>query len=329
MDLPEYRPESLEPGTRGRFRLPVMRLPEGSDLWLPVMTVRGRRAGPTLVLLAGVHGDEYEGIRAIPEVLAALHPESLSGQVVAVPICNPPAFREARRCSPVDGLNLARVFPGDPAGTVTERIAARLTEQVIARADFLIDLHSAGITYSMPTLVGYAHEETALGGASQAAALAFGCEVVWGHPPDPTATGRTVSAAAQHGVPWIYTEAPGGARTRREDVACYVAGVGNVMRLLGMLPGAVESRPPRVRLLGSGNLDRPIRAGVSGYFAAGVELLEEVREGQRLGTILDPFGETLEELRADRDGRVVMMRGLPMLHAGEGAFLLTGSLTGI
>jgi predicted deacylase len=326
MRPPEFREEALAPGTRRRFALTVASLPDGNDLWLPVLAVCGRRPGPSLALLAGVHGDEYEGIRAVPEALRALDPEILCGRVAAVPVCNVPAFREARRCGPADGLNLARVFPGDPRGTVTERIAARLTEAVIARADLLIDLHSAGIAYSMPLLVGYAHEETPLGRASREVALAFGCDVVWGHPPDPEAAGRSVSAAAALGVPWIYTEAPGGARARAQDVAAFAAGVLNVMRHLGMLPGPLERREPRLNLFGSGNLDRPIRAGASGYFAAEVELLQEVRAGQLLGRILDLFGETLEEIRADRDGRVVMTRGLPVIHAGEGAFLLTGTL---
>jgi uncharacterized protein len=324
MRPPDFDRNSLQPGTRGYHALPVTRMPDGDGLWLPVLTVTGRLEGPTLALLAGVHGDEYEGIRAIPQALRSLDPEAVRGGVVAVPVCNVPAFQEARRLSPVDGLNLARVFPGDPGGTVTERIADVLTREIIAPADLLVDLHSAGITYSMPTLVGYACEPTSLGRASRKAALAFGCEVVWGHPPDPSATGRTVSAAALHAVPWIYTEAPGAGRTRAEDVACFERGIRNVMCLLGMLGGQPETSPVRHHLLGFGNLDRPIRAGVSGYFAAEVDLLQAVVPGQVLGRIIDFAGETLEEIRADRDGCVVMMRGLPMIHSGDGAFLLTG-----
>jgi predicted deacylase len=97
------------------------------------------------------------------------------------------------------------------------------------------------------------------------------------------------------------------------------------MRAVGMVPGRPEPvLPPRYHLLGSGNLDVPIRAGVSGYFVSDVELLESVAAGQPLGRILDFAGDTLETIRADRDGCVVMTRGLPVIHAGEGAFVLTG-----
>jgi predicted deacylase len=313
-------------GVSGTLRssLQVLRWADGSELSLPLSTVRGETEGPTLALLAGVHGDEYEGIRAIPEILDTIEPRELRGTILAVPCCNPPAYLSATRTSPIDGLNLARVFPGDPRGTATQRIAHVLAEQVIGPASFLVDLHSAGIAYTMPTLVGYAADDTPLGRASAAAARAFGAPVMWGHPHDPTATGRTVSEAGDRGIPWLYTEAAGGGRTRDDDVQCYVRGVLNVLRHLGMLPDAPEPTPPALHLLGRGNLDASLVAGVSGYFVSDVALLEPVRAGQRLGRILGFAGELLEEITAPDAGRVVLIRGLPKITAGEWTFSLTG-----
>ncbi len=309
-----------------RQRLPVMTLPDGSELALPLLERAGAQPGPTLALLAGVHGDEYEGVQAIHEVMRTLDPARLIGTILAVPVCNVPAYLAATRCSPLDGANLARVFPGDPYGTATERIAHVVTEHVIKRADFLLDLHSAGIAYSMPTLVGYAHEETALGWTAREAALAFGAPVVWGHPPDPTATGRTVSTAQALGVPWLYTEAPGAGRVQPSDLACFTRGIRNLLHFLEMLPGDPEPGPGPLHLLGGGNLDRTPRAGVSGYFVSDVDLLAQVQVGQRLGRILDPWGDTVEEIIASRAGRVVMLRGLPRVFAGDGICLITGEL---
>lgn len=326
LDLENLAPEDLAPAARHHRALRAGPLPDGSLLSLPLLIAQGTAPGPTLALLAGVHGDEYEGIRAIPELLRELNLDRLRGRVLAVPICNVPAYWSATRCSPIDGHNLARVFPGNAEGTITERIAHVLTGQILARADFLIDLHSAGVQYSMPTMVGYHADDTPLGRASTAAAHAFGCEVLWGHPPDPTATGRTISAAIQLGIPWLYTEAPGAGRTRPEDVACFKQGVINVMRHLGMLPGEPVLQPVRRHLFGSGNLDRPVLAGASGYFIADVELLEEVEAGQPLARILGAYGEVLEVLHAPRSGCVGMLRGLPMIHAGDGAALVTGQL---
>jgi predicted deacylase len=324
--MERFNLDRLRPGSRDCFVLPVMRLPEGGELNLPVLAATGHSDGPTLTVLAGVHGDEYEGIRAIPQIFRAFELADLRGRLIAVPVCNLPAYRTATRSSPIDGLNLARVFPGDPNGTVTQRIAHVLTEQIIAPASLLIDLHSAGVAYSMPTLVGYPYADTPHGRASREAALAFGCDVVWAHPPDPSAGGRTISAAEALGIPWIYTEAAGGGRTLPEDVECYRSGVLNVMRHLGMLPGQPVRQQLRCHLLGAGNTDAPIRVDRSGYFVSEVALLDSVTAGQVLGHVLDFAGESLETIRAHTNGRVVMIRGIPAIQAGDGAFLLSGEL---
>src|SRR5215207_1957763 len=97
-----FDPDRLRPGRRGYFGLPVMRLPDGNDLWLPVLAAAGQADGPTLAVLAGVHGDEYEGIRAIPQIFRAFELADLRGRLIAVPICNVPAYRTATRSSPID-----------------------------------------------------------------------------------------------------------------------------------------------------------------------------------------------------------------------------------
>jgi predicted deacylase len=157
----------------------------------------------------------------------------MAGTLLMVPICNLPAYESALRSSPIDGMNLARVFPGKADGTVTERIAYTLTQKFLRHADFLLDLHSGGIAYEIPTLIGYLHDDGEVGMRSRAAAEAFGAPVLWGHPL-PIAAGRSVSAATAHGVPWLYTEGPGGGYARPEDVACFRRGVLNVMRHLGI-----------------------------------------------------------------------------------------------
>ena len=173
------------------------------------LTVNGADDGPTLLVIAGVHGDEYEGIAAIPQVYSTIEPKDLRGRLVMVPVCNMPAYEAALRSSPIDGLNLARVFPGDINGTITQQIAWWIGEKLLRHADFLIDLHTGGIAYELPTLIGYVHDESELGQATLEAAEAFGAPVMWGHPP-PLPLGRSISAATDRGIPSLYTEAPGG-----------------------------------------------------------------------------------------------------------------------
>lgn len=295
---------------------------DGGQWQLPLLYVTGAQNGPTLAVTAGVHGDEYEGVEAIPHVFQLVDPATLRGTLLMVPVCNLPAYAAAQRSSPMDGLNLARVFPGDPNGTITQRIAHWLTEKVIRPADFFIDLHSGGVAGNIPTLIGYIHDEGELGQRSQAAARAFGAPVLWGHPL-PVPPGRTISAATDLGIPSLYTEAPGGGYARPDDVACFTQGIISVMRHLGMVAGAPEPRPTTHHLIGDGNMDTVIAAPVAGFFRAEVKLLEEVAAGQRLGSLRDFFGAELAAICAPQSGVVIMLRRLHRAQVGDGLAHIT------
>ena len=148
---------------------------------LPVMIVRGNSNGPTMTVLGGVHGDEYEGPFAIRELFKKLDPASLNGTFIGLPQSNPPATEAGTRISPIDNLNLARLFPGNKAGTITEKLAYFISTQLIDNSDFLIDLHSSGTHISTPTLVGYDSSDKGIINSSKECALAFGVNVIWGH----------------------------------------------------------------------------------------------------------------------------------------------------
>lgn len=299
---------------------------DGGDWRLPLLYVTGATAGPTLLVLGAVHGDEYEGVETIPEVFRRVAPDALQGFLLMVPICNVPAYESVLRSSPIDGLNLARVFPGDPDGTITQRIAYWIAQKLIKPADFVIDLHSGGVTAEIPSLIGFTQSDDELGRRSRAGALAFGAPVVWEHPP-PTPPGRTLSAAADFGVPAIYTEAGGGGYAHPSDVDCFTTGVINVMKHLDMLDGQPQLQPVTHHLSGDGNMDSVISTPAAGYFRSDVTLLDEVSAGQRLGTVRDPFGEVLAEITTENAGVVIMLRRIHRVHVGDNLAHVTGRLS--
>jgi predicted deacylase len=313
---------ALSKGSKHTGWLTVATRPDGGDWRLPFLCVRGKQDGPTLVVVAGVHGDEYEGVEAIPQIFGQVDPDSLKGDLLMVPICNMPAYEAILRSSPIDGLNLARVFPGDPDGSITHRIAASVRENLIKQADFFIDLHSGGVTYNIPTLVGYTHDDGELGQRSLEAAKVFGAPILWGHPL-PLPEGRTISTAVGLGIPCLYTEAPGGGIARPEDVACFGIGVLNVMKWMDMLPGDPERSPIDYHFVGKGNLDQVVSAPVAGYFRPEVQLLEKVTTGQLVGVIQDFFGKTIHETYADTEGHIIMLRRLHRVRVGDGLVHIT------
>jgi len=313
MTHPPFVWHDVPRGGKTFWSLPV----SGTGVELPVIVVRGAHAGKTLVVSAGVHGDEYEGVQAIFDVIAGLDASTMRGALVAVPVANPPAFWNVTRTSPLDGGNLARVFPGDPTGSPTQAIAYAFDQQILSIADFYIDLHSAGVKWWMPTLVGY-HADDA---QAAPAAEAFGAPVIWKHPV--IAPGRTVSAAADRGVPALYVEARGAGRIHPDDLLVYRRGLQRLLCHLGITPGTLEPLPAAVRLEGDGNIDKGASATQRGFLTPRVTMLQAVAAGDLLGTLHDMWGREMERFVAPCDGVVVLIHACPLVQPGEPLFLLT------
>src|SRR5207247_11083758 len=117
----EFHPDKFERGQKHALDLDLGAAAGGVNL--PVLLARGSRTGKRLVTTAAVHGDEYEGVRAIFDVWQALDPAALTGDWLAVPVANPPAFWSGTRTSPLDQANLARVFPGSLEGGPSATLA--------------------------------------------------------------------------------------------------------------------------------------------------------------------------------------------------------------
>lgn len=302
-----------------RYQLSIPVAAGGHEVELPVLLVRGAVDGKTLAVTAGIHGDEYEGVRTIFDVVAELDPAAMSGDLLCVPVANPPAFWAVTRCSSLDGANLARVFPGTTDGTITEAIAQAIDQQILAHADFFLDLHSAGVRCLMPTMVGYDASDV----RAEAAARIFGTPVIWAH--DTIAPGRSVSAAQARGIPWLYTEARGAGRIHPDDLLVYRRGVFHLLRHLGILPGSPEIIRPDRFLFGDGNIDASITTQRSGFLIPAVELLETVSAGQSLGTLTDLWGNPQEHFTSPRDGVVALIHACPVITgSSDPLFLITG-----
>ncbi len=276
--------------------------------------VVGQAAGPTVAVLGGVHGDELEGVLAARRIARLLDPAELAGTVRIAAPAHPAAWQAVTRSSPLDGQNLARVFPGDDDGTPTERVAAFLTSRVIAGADLLIDLHSAGEGFDMPLLVGYHAGPGPVCARSAAAAAVFGAPFVWQHLE--ASPGRSLSAAAACGVPSVYVEGRGGGQVRRRDLDCYVDGVLRVLHHLGMTTTAPPA-PDSVVVRGDGDTDGGILAEETGYLVTSVEVGEQVTAGATLGEVVDDDGTPVASVRSPRDGMVMLLRRRARLAAGD------------
>ncbi|MGN6133255.1 MAG: succinylglutamate desuccinylase/aspartoacylase family protein, partial [Aureliella sp.] len=115
--------------------------------WANVMvpiTVVSSGAGPTVLVLGGNHGDEYQGQIAAMKLARELSPDVVRGRVIIIASLNFPAARAGTRLSPLDGMNMNRAFPGQAEGPVTSQIAHFLTNVLFPMSDVVIDIHSGG-----------------------------------------------------------------------------------------------------------------------------------------------------------------------------------------
>jgi predicted deacylase len=290
---------------------------DGGPYRLPMWLIAGTEDGPTLVVTAGVHPAEYAGIAAALEFGQRLAPDGLRGRVIVVPVMNLPAFtaRSIYVC-PLDGKNLNRVFPGNPAGTASEQIAAWVFEHVIRRGDVYVDLHGGDLIEALvPFSIFYRTGDADVDGRSLALARAFGIELlVCSETP-----GSTFSAASRAGIPAILTEAGGQGIWTKEDVSRHTAGLERVLRYLEMQPGGAPAEVACTVL----EQFAWLRSDHDGFWYPAVPVGAVVEKDQELGRVCDWEGRVLQRAIASVSGRVLFIvsslainRGDPLLAVG-------------
>lgn len=282
---------------------------------LRIFTLTGAQNGPVLALIGAVHGDELEGPLTISNLVRTIDPECLSGRLILCPAANAEALAASQRCSPSDGRNLARCFPGDPKGSSTEVLASLIARYVIRPADALIDLHSGGVPVHCPVFAGFGDADDT-GGASLAIARAFGTPVIWRHPA-PLPPGRTLSEAQSGGIPAIYVEAGGGTVPLPDVLSQYEAGVRRVMAHMGMLDDAPEAATSQLYVAGRGDLDNAIMAPVSGLCHCRIDLLDPLHKGDLCFDITDLDGGHLASVLAETKGVAMFLRRSRWVTKGD------------
>ena len=305
---------------RGSLRSGYLETPPGAggDARIPVSVLNGARPGPVLALVAGTHGYEYPPITALQRVRADLDPAELSGTVILVHIANPPSFLgRSIYYSPVDGKNLNRVYPGRADGTLTERIAHVITQEIIERADYLVDLHGGdGNEALRPYVYMPVTGNRELDEASRGMAMAFGIDHIVideGRLRDRNDSLYVDQTALTRGTPAITTETGQLGSNDEQWVEMAERGIYNLLRHLEMLDGNVRETKGIVWLTDY----RVIASPGTGIFRAAVRDGYAVAEGGLLGVLVDFFGEEVAEIHSPFAGVVNYVVATPPVSKGE------------
>jgi predicted deacylase len=299
-------------------RTRLFTLANGHDVELIVHSFTGQGPGPVLGVASTIHGDEPLSIETTRRLCGELALEQFRGTLLVMPVANAYAFHALTRNTPLDMINLNRVFPGDPDGSMTEQLAHAIVTHFLNRCDYLIDLHSGGNL----AVVDYSYMQEPDEGLSRV----LGLDVLYRSSSPP---GTLTGVAVNKHLKAVVAELGGGQLANDRFVRRGVRGVKNVMKHLDMLDGDLEL-PQQQVLVKEMRIIRPHQGGILASDLAVESLGAHLPHGQVLGRTYNPYTfEVLETFTAPFDPTVVVLlrESVTKVDPGDFAFILGNGAT--
>jgi hypothetical protein len=304
--------EKVAAGSRRTIDLPVSVLSDHTPVSMSVHVVHGRLDGPTVFVSGGVHGDEVIGVEIIRRLLNVPSIANMRGTLIAIPIVNAFGFINHSRYLP-DRRDLNRMFPGSSTGPLASRLAHIFINEIVARSDLGIDLHSAAVHRT-----NYPQIRISPGNPdAEELAKVFGAPIIMR---SELREGSLRQAAKTIGRDVLLFEAGEGLRFDELSVRAGVAGILRIMRHMKMVPAKGIAKPKASpQICSSSKWLRAPMGGLLRIFKADGEF---VRRDDLLATVSDPFGEEEQDVVAPFGGVIVGRAVMPVVNEGDAIFHL-------
>jgi predicted deacylase len=303
--------QSIEPGKSARINLDVAKLHTSTPIQVPVIVHHAKKPGPVLLLLAGAHGDEINGIEIVRKIIKRGWNKPEAGTVVCIPVYNIFAFLNLSREFP-DGRDLNRSFPGALNGSLASQFAFHFMRGIAPHVDIIIDFHTGGGQRSnfQQTRCDFKDEKNLL------LCKAFGAPFIL-HSPLINKSLR----AEMHKMNKTYILFEGGKanRTNPDVVNAGVLGVQNIMTHLGMRNFKLEKSVVNPVLL---NSSKWLRAPNSGMLAVKIKNGDYIEKGDLLARIGDPYGTYERSFKSPSSGYIINVNESPLVNRGDAIFHL-------
>lgn len=305
------------------IRLPDSHAADGStNVLLPIAVIRNG-AGPSVLLTGGNHGDEFEGPVALLKQIDELDSSRVRGRIIILPCLNPSAVFAAQRCSPLDGKNLNRVFPGRPHGTITEVIAHHVATQILPLVEAVFDLHAGGKSnFIIPSVMMHYLDDAALMARTLAALKAFRAPVSMIIKESDT-EGMFDTTVERSGKVFLCAELGGAGVLTPESMRVADAGVRNGLIHYGLIDGKPTTPGwrgwPGSRLLEVPTEEHYVSAPMEGLYEPLVELGDRVEQGQPIARIHVPMSPGHRPIlaRSTVSGILYSRRAATVVHRGD------------
>lgn len=292
-------------GSIKNYWLDLITDPLGNPILLPVMIAKGIEEGPVLGLTAAVHGNELNGIPVIQRLFREIDIHELSGCIIGIPVVNIPSFiRKKRRFN--DGVDLNHVFPGKNNGNVSEVYAFRFMDRIVRHFDILIDLHTA----SFGRINSYYIRADMDQKDTRDLALLQNAQIIVNNSPS---DGTLRGAADALDIPAITLEVGNPNTYQRRMIRSGMTGIHNVLSFLGMTN---DELIPHDNEAIACHDSQWIYTQNGGLLQVHADLMDIVDEGQKIATIKNVFGSTIEEYFAPYRGIVIGKSISPVNQTG-------------
>ncbi|MBQ20358.1 MAG: succinylglutamate desuccinylase/aspartoacylase family protein [Vicingaceae bacterium] len=311
-DVFHFLGKKIGRGETVQLNIDIARLHTRTAIEVPVIVSRGKNPGPVILLNAGIHGDEVNGVEIVRQIIAKNYHKPTNGTVICIPVLNVFGFLHQTREFP-DGRDLNRVFPGSKEGSLGSRFAYFFMKEIVPKIDYCIDYHTGAskrFNYTHIRIEGVDKETIEL-------AQVFGAPFIMLSKVLPKSLR---SEAAKKGVKVLLFEGGKALDLDRAVTKVGVAGALKVMHKIGLRDFSKEiAAYPKTESITLSDSSWT-RARYSGMFRTYVSIGSYVKKGTVLGTISDPFGEFEKRVISKHDGYIVCSNHSPIVNQGDALF---------
>lgn len=302
--------KEILPGTSHQVNVDIARLPTRSKVDIPVFINRAKKEGPSLLIMAGIHGDELNGIEIVRQIVANKWNVPQQGTVICIPLLNVFGFLNKTRELP-DGRDLNRVFPGSKTGALASQFAHKLMTEIIPHIDYCIDYHTGADSRFNFSQTRVSNDDPELIELAR----------IFGAPFALLSDHRERSfreQATKLGKKVILFEGGKALDFNRSVTRSGLSGALRIMHHLGIRDFSEElsafAEPDKTIILSDSSW---LRAKYAGLYRSLVKAGSFVKKGDVVGTITDPYGTFEAKVKAHQKGWIICTNHSPMVNMGD------------
>jgi predicted deacylase len=303
--------KSVGLGQSAKVSFNVAKLHTQNSIDVPVIIERSKKAGPTVLITAGIHGDEVNGVEIVRQIISKGINKPKKGTIICIPVINVFGFIHMDREFP-DGRDLNRFFPGSKTGSLASRVAHKLMTEIVPHADLILDFHTGGADRFNAAQIRIVKNEVVLDELAET----FGAPFIY-YSKNLNKSFR--NTCFKMGIPILLFEGGKSFQINKTITNTGVNGTKRILSHLGMLTSKFKVSKPKkdcIRILDS----KWIRASHSGMFKSRVNVNTFVKKGAVIGHITDPYGSFNQFVKAPNDGYIFNVNESPIIYQGDAIF---------